>query len=162
LAIGRSITSTADYTALAPNRFEDFWRSHEEERFMPSEPEERLDRRDFMIASVATIGASAALVVDARSQNARTSATPVSPASGASSASVYIGDTIQGKKSVVHDGGKCFPWETFVSRLSPAICINLCPVCLPMRSLRTKFTGLDGPEGALFRTVALGLLRSGP
>jgi hypothetical protein len=22
---------------------------------------------------------------------------------------------------VVHDGGKCFPWETFVSRLSPAI-----------------------------------------
>jgi hypothetical protein len=35
---------------------------------MPSGPEERLDRRDFMIASVATIGASASLVVDARSE----------------------------------------------------------------------------------------------
>jgi hypothetical protein len=50
---------------------------------MPSKSEERLDRRDFMIASVATIGASAGLVVDARSQNARSSAPPVSPASGA-------------------------------------------------------------------------------
>jgi hypothetical protein len=30
------------------------------------------DRRDFVIASVATIGASASLVVDARSENART------------------------------------------------------------------------------------------
>jgi uncharacterized protein len=66
---------------------------------MPSEPEERLDRRDFMIAS-ATIGASAALVVNARSENAETSATPVGPAPGASSATVYTGDTIQGKKVV--------------------------------------------------------------
>jgi uncharacterized protein len=67
---------------------------------MPSESEERLDRRDFMIASVATIGASAGLVVDARSQNARSSAPPVSPASGASSTTAYTGDTIQGKKVV--------------------------------------------------------------
>jgi hypothetical protein len=68
---------------------------------MPSKPEERLDRRDFMIASTATIGASAALVVNAGSANAQTSATSsVSPAPGAPSATVYTGDTIQGKKVV--------------------------------------------------------------
>jgi len=64
---------------------------------MPSKPEERLDRRDFMIASIATIGASAALVVNAGSANAQNS---VSPAPGAPSATVYTGDTIQGKKVV--------------------------------------------------------------
>ena len=37
---------------------------------MPSKPEERLDRRDFMIASIATIGASAALVANPGSANA--------------------------------------------------------------------------------------------
>jgi predicted deacylase len=68
---------------------------------MPSKPEERLDRRDFMIASIATIGASAALVVNAGSANAQNSATSsVSPAPGAPSATVYTGDTIQGKKVV--------------------------------------------------------------
>jgi tripartite-type tricarboxylate transporter receptor subunit TctC len=30
----------------------------------------------------------------------------------------------------MNEDGKCFLWETFVSRLSPAICINLCAVCL--------------------------------
>ncbi len=68
---------------------------------MPSKPEERLDRRDFMIASIATIGASAALVVNAGSANAQNSATSsVSPAPSAPSATVYTGDTIQGKKVV--------------------------------------------------------------
>ena len=68
---------------------------------MPSKPEERLDRRDFMIASIATIGASAALVANAGSANAQDSATSsVSPAPGAPSATVYTGDTIQGKKVV--------------------------------------------------------------
>jgi hypothetical protein len=38
---------------------------------MPSKPEERPDRRDFMIASIATIGASAALVANAGSANAQ-------------------------------------------------------------------------------------------
>jgi predicted deacylase len=68
---------------------------------MPSKPKERLDRRDFMIASIATIGASAALVANAGSANAQNSATSsVSPALGAPSATVYTGDTIQGKKVV--------------------------------------------------------------
>jgi predicted deacylase len=68
---------------------------------MPSKPEEHLDRRDFMIASIATIGASAALVLNAGSANAQNSATSsVSPAPGAPSATVYTGDTIQGKKVV--------------------------------------------------------------
>jgi uncharacterized protein len=68
---------------------------------MPSKPKECLDRRDFMLASIATIGASAALVVNAGSANAQNSATSaVSPASGAPSATVYTGDTIQGKKVV--------------------------------------------------------------
>jgi uncharacterized protein len=68
---------------------------------MPSKPEEHLDRRDFMIASIATIGASVALVLNAGSANAQNSATSsVSPAPGAPSATVYTGDTIQGKKVV--------------------------------------------------------------
>jgi predicted deacylase len=68
---------------------------------MPSKPEERLDRRDFMVASIATIGASAALVANAGSANAQASATSsVSPAPGSPSATAYTGDTIQGKKVV--------------------------------------------------------------
>ena len=68
---------------------------------MSNEPEERLDRRDFMIASIATVGASAALAANAGSANAQGSATSaVSPAPGAPSATVYTGDTIQGKKVV--------------------------------------------------------------
>jgi predicted deacylase len=68
---------------------------------MPNKPEERLDRRDFMIASVATIGASAALVANAGSADAQDSAaSSVSPASGAPSATIYTGDRIQGKKVV--------------------------------------------------------------
>ena len=63
--------------------------------------EERPHRRDFMIASIATIGASAALVANAGSANAQDSATSsVSPAPGAPSATVYTGDTIRGKKVV--------------------------------------------------------------
>ncbi len=68
---------------------------------MSNRPEERLDRRDFMIASIATVSASAALAANAGSANAQNSAPPsVSPASGAPSATVYTGDTIQGKKVV--------------------------------------------------------------
>ena len=64
---------------------------------MSNRPEERLDRRDFMIASITTAGASAALAVSAGIANAQGSATtPADPASG----TVYTGDTIQGKKVV--------------------------------------------------------------
>jgi predicted deacylase len=67
---------------------------------MSSKPEEHLDRRDLLIASLATVGASAGLVVDARFADAQTSATPIGPAPSTSSATVYTGDKIQGKKVV--------------------------------------------------------------
>ena len=63
---------------------------------MSSMPEE-LDRRDFIVASIATIGASAALAVNAGAANAQSAATSsADPASG----TVYTGDIIQGKKVV--------------------------------------------------------------
>jgi len=68
---------------------------------MPNKPEERLDRRDFMIASIATVGASAALAANAGTANAQgAAASSGSPAPGAPSATVYTGDTIKGKKVV--------------------------------------------------------------
>jgi uncharacterized protein len=63
---------------------------------MSNRPEERLDRRDFMIASITTAGASAALAVTAGAANAQGAATTSAPGSG----TVYTGDTIQGKKVV--------------------------------------------------------------
>jgi uncharacterized protein len=64
---------------------------------MSNRLDERLDRRDFMIASVTTAGASAALAVAAGPANAQGAATTsADPASG----TVYTGDTIQGKKVV--------------------------------------------------------------
>ena len=69
---------------------------------MSSEPEESLDRRrDFMIASIATIGTSAALVAGAGSASAQNTApSSVSRIPATPSATVYTGDTIQGKKVV--------------------------------------------------------------
>jgi predicted deacylase len=64
---------------------------------MSNRSEERLDRRDFMIASIATAGASAALAITAEAANAQSAATiSANPASG----TVYTGDTIQAKKVV--------------------------------------------------------------
>lgn len=68
---------------------------------MSDRPGERLDRRDFMIASVATIGASGGLVANASSANAQASPTAAAgPAVGTPSATVYTGDVIQRKKVV--------------------------------------------------------------
>ena len=53
-----------------------------------------IDRRDFMIASLATVGASAALAVSANAANAEDTASD--PAAG----TVYTGDIIEGKKVV--------------------------------------------------------------
>jgi predicted deacylase len=56
-----------------------------------------LDRRDFIIASIATAGASAALAVNPGTANAQGGATPsANPASG----TAYTGDVIRGKKVV--------------------------------------------------------------
>jgi predicted deacylase len=60
---------------------------------MSKSPKERLDRRDFMIASIATVGASATAAA-ANAQGAATNSAV--PGSG----TVYTGDTIQGKKVV--------------------------------------------------------------
>ncbi|GLK74596.1 succinylglutamate desuccinylase/aspartoacylase family protein [Ancylobacter dichloromethanicus] len=68
---------------------------------MSNKLDERLDRRHFMIGSLATAGMAGALAADASSASAREAATP-SPGSAptASSATVYTGDVIQGKKVV--------------------------------------------------------------
>jgi uncharacterized protein len=64
---------------------------------MPDNLKEGLDRRDFIIASIAAVGASAALAVNAGAANAQDAATPsADPASG----TAYTGDVIQGKKVV--------------------------------------------------------------
>ncbi|MDQ0560412.1 putative deacylase [Rhizobium mesoamericanum] len=65
-----------------------------------------IDRRDLILASIATVGASAALAVSAGTANAQGAATPAAqPASG--TGTLYTGDVIQGKKVVsaldVHD-----------------------------------------------------------
>lgn len=68
---------------------------------MSSKSGEGLDRRDFMIASVATIGASAGIIANARSANAQASRVPAAgPAAGTPAATIYTGDVIQGKKVV--------------------------------------------------------------
>lgn len=71
---------------------------------MSNKPDERLDRRDFMIASVATIGASSGFVANAPSASAEGS---TQNAAGPASATIYTGDVIQGRKVVsaldVHD-----------------------------------------------------------
>ncbi|HEY6833896.1 MAG TPA: succinylglutamate desuccinylase/aspartoacylase family protein [Pseudolabrys sp.] len=64
---------------------------------MPDNPKEGLDRRDFVIASIATVGASATLAVNASAANAQDAAIrSADPASG----TAYTGDIIQGKKVV--------------------------------------------------------------
>ena len=64
---------------------------------MPDKSAKGIDRRDFMMASIATVGASAAVAVNAGAANAQDAATPpANPASG----TVYTGDVIQGKKVV--------------------------------------------------------------
>jgi uncharacterized protein len=66
---------------------------------MSSRPDERLDRRDFMIASVTTAGASAAVAMTAGTANAQAAATATASADPVSG-TVYTSDTIQGKKVV--------------------------------------------------------------
>jgi uncharacterized protein len=64
---------------------------------MPNDLRDDLNRRDFMIASVAAAGASAALAAGAAAANAQDAAMPsADPGSGTH----YTGDVIQGKKVV--------------------------------------------------------------
>ena len=67
---------------------------------MPDRPKEGLDRRDFMIASIATVGAAAALTTTtAGSANAQDTAAPSADAAS-TQGTVYTGDVIEGKKVV--------------------------------------------------------------
>ena len=63
---------------------------------MPNERREGLDRRDFMMAAIGLVGASASLASGAQD----TKAPPVGPASGVPQRTVYTGDVIQGKKVI--------------------------------------------------------------
>lgn len=77
---------------------------------MSNERKEGLDRRDFMMAAIGLVGASAGLVSSASTANAQdtketqdtkaTKAPPAGPAPGAPQRTVYTGDVIQGKKVI--------------------------------------------------------------
>ena len=67
---------------------------------MSDKPKESLDRRDFMIASIATVGASAFAVNAGAAKAQDTAASPAGLPPGAPQGTVYTGDMIQGKKVV--------------------------------------------------------------
>jgi predicted deacylase len=68
---------------------------------MSDQPKETIDRRDFMIASIATVGVSAALAINAGAANAQeTTAPSAETARSTSHGTVYTGDVIQGKKVI--------------------------------------------------------------
>ena len=68
---------------------------------MSENPKDGLDRREFMIASIATVGASAVLARNAGPAKAQdTSTSSGDAASGESQRTVYTGDVIEGKKVV--------------------------------------------------------------
>ncbi len=68
---------------------------------MSEKPKEGLDRRDLMIASIATVGASAVLARNTDPAKAQDTAAPSGDAaSGATQTTVYTGDVINGKKVV--------------------------------------------------------------
>jgi uncharacterized protein len=68
---------------------------------MSENPKAGLDRRDFMIASIATVGASAVLAKNVVPANAQeTEASTGDASSSAAQGTVYTGDMIRGKKVV--------------------------------------------------------------
>ncbi len=68
---------------------------------MSATSQKGIDRRDLIMASLATVGAAATLAVNAGSAHAQDSAnSSAGQASGGPSGTVYTGDTIEGKKVV--------------------------------------------------------------
>jgi predicted deacylase len=68
---------------------------------MPNERREGLDRRDFVMAAIGLVGASASLASSAATANAKDKkAPPVGLELGAPQRTVYTGDVIQGKKVI--------------------------------------------------------------
>jgi uncharacterized protein len=66
---------------------------------MSDKPKKGLDRRDLILASIATVGAAAALAANAGSANAQDTVAPAAEAAS-TQGTVYTGDVIQGKKVV--------------------------------------------------------------
>src|SRR5580704_3306685 len=64
---------------------------------MPDKSAKGIDRRDLIMASIATVGGAAAVAVNARAANAQDAATP---SANPASRTVYTGDVIEGKKVV--------------------------------------------------------------
>ena len=68
---------------------------------VPYDSKEDLDRRDFLIASIATAGASAALAINVDAASAQGApASSLGAAPGARAGTIYAGDVIQGKKVI--------------------------------------------------------------
>lgn len=67
---------------------------------MSEQPKEALDRRDFIVASMATVGAAAVLARDTRPANAGDTAASSGAASNAPLGTLYTDDVIDGKKVV--------------------------------------------------------------
>jgi uncharacterized protein len=68
---------------------------------MPDKPKDGLDRRDFMIATMASVGTPSALAASTSGANAQgTSAPAAGLAQVAGQGTVYTGDVIQGKKVI--------------------------------------------------------------
>src|SRR5215469_16737773 len=67
---------------------------------MPNDQKAGLDRRDFMMAAIGLVGASANLASSASTVNAQDEALLVGLESGAQQKTVYTGDVIQGKKVI--------------------------------------------------------------
>lgn len=64
---------------------------------MPDKSAKGIDRRDLIMASIATVGAAAAVTANASAANVQDAAAPTAnPASG----TVYTGDVIEGKMVV--------------------------------------------------------------
>jgi predicted deacylase len=67
---------------------------------MSNERKEGLDRRDFMMAAIGLVGASASLASSAGTTAQDTKSPPVGVATGAPQRTIYTGDVIQGKKVI--------------------------------------------------------------
>ena len=68
---------------------------------MPNERQEGLDRRDFVIAAIGLVGASAAYASSAGTASALgTNTSPDAPAPGAPNGTIFTGDVIRGKKVI--------------------------------------------------------------
>src|SRR5690606_17686572 len=68
---------------------------------MSAGPKNGIDRRDLILASIATVGAAAAVAANTGSANAQdTAASSSAAASGEPRGTVYTGDVVQGKKVV--------------------------------------------------------------